>query len=785
MNQDLPQPPRLLTELAMVVFTLASLAGFQRVFREGTWVLPVFGTALVVYAVCAVTRRLVPAPLLAAPIDLLAVLLTTVWTVVGSTTVAGLPLGQTWREVGHALTGLGNQFAVATVPAQPTTGFLLLAAGGAGVVALLGPWLLFRVGRALCATIPGFAAFVTCCVLGAPQGRAWSVSLEVGAGALLLLCDRAVMARSESAWFGSTSGGGAALTVKGGLAAVAGAVVVGAVIAPTVSSPDGHGPLGWQSLEAGTTRIVKSPLVSLQTRLLHESNTVVLTVHSTAPSYWRITSLDSFDGVNWNANDTYRRFSVRLPGIGPTPKGAKQVTENFDIGHLDSVWLPLAFDPEEVRGAGPVSYDPRSGSLLTPHATADGLHYTVTSLEYLATLSPKALSAAPALPAHSSTLAPYLQLPPTVPANVVALAKQIVKGKRTEYAKALALQDFFYGPEFTYSLHPPSNGSGTGALEAFLFKTKTGYCQQFAGAYAVMARALGLPTRLAVGFTTGKQIGPDTYQVTDADAHTWPEVWFPSYGWVPFEPTKGASGEGFAIPGATGYTGNTAALATSGTPAVTPKPTPSSTSTTAPPSTTHGSTGKGPKPATPNLGVAHGLLGGSGLGGTGGGATTARRHGDGWTVVLIVVAALIALAPALAAANWLARRVRWWRRRHRRPLAGASGRYRLAATWDELAELAAWRGLRRRPAETPAEFAARVATRLQVTRELDVSAELQRLSDLITRSTYGEVEPSAAELAEADACRRRFARRLGREEARRERLRILLDPRLAWVAAAE
>ncbi|MST35017.1 hypothetical protein GHK86_20090, partial [Acidimicrobiaceae bacterium USS-CC1] len=102
----------------------------------------------------------------------------------------------------------------------------------------------------------------------------------------------------------------------------------------------------------------------------------------------------------------------------------------------------------------------------------------------------------------------------------------------------------------TYSLHPPVDGSGIGAIETFLFSTRTGYCQQFAGSYAVLARSIGLPTRLAVGFTTGRRIGPHRYQVTDADVHTWPEVWFPRYGWVPFEPTKGVPGAGFAIPGA-------------------------------------------------------------------------------------------------------------------------------------------------------------------------------------------------------------------------------------------
>ena len=132
----------------------------------------------------------------------------------------------------------------------------------------------------------------------------------------------------------------------------------------------------------------------------------------------------------------------------------------------------------------------------------------------------------------------------------------ITAGQTTEYGKALALQNFFLGPEsFTYSLNPPDDGYGISALTNFLFDTRQGYCQQFAGAYAVLARAIGLPTRLAVGFATGTDEGTGTYQVLDADAHTWPEVYFgPKYGWLPFEPTKSyvdPSSQGYAPPPST------------------------------------------------------------------------------------------------------------------------------------------------------------------------------------------------------------------------------------------
>ena len=205
---------------------------------------------------------------------------------------------------------------------------------------------------------------------------------------------------------------------------------------------------------------------------------------------------------------------------------------------LDSVWLPDAFTPVAVSGVRHVSYDPVSGSLITSHPTSDGLTYTVTSYQFLSDLDPASWRRR--RPCHHQCAQTLRALPKSVPEAVKALAERITAGQSTEYGKALALQNFFLGPAVTYNLNPPDDGYGISALTNFLFDTKQGYCQQFAGAYAVLARAIGLPTRLAVGFTTGTDSdNTGTYQVTDGDAHTWPEVYFgPEYGWLPFEPTK-------------------------------------------------------------------------------------------------------------------------------------------------------------------------------------------------------------------------------------------------------
>lgn len=102
----------------------------------------------------------------------------------------------------------------------------------------------------------------------------------------------------------------------------------------------------------------------------------------------------------------------------------------------------------------------------------------------------------------------------------------------------LALESWFrQGGGFRYSEHPP-RARGEPPLIQFVTSTRAGYCQHFAGAMALMARLLGIPSRVAVGFTSGR-LEAGSWTITDHDAHAWVEVWFPGYGWVPFDPTPG------------------------------------------------------------------------------------------------------------------------------------------------------------------------------------------------------------------------------------------------------
>lgn len=417
------------------------------------------------------------------------------------------------------------------------------------------------------------------------------------------------------------------------------------------------------------------------------------------------------------------------------------------------MWLPDAFTPLSVTGVKHVSYDPVSDSLITPKSTSDGLDYTVESYQYLSALNATTLENAPAVPI-TSALERYVQLPTNIPASVQALAERIIAGQTSEYGKALALQNFFISPSsgFTYSLNPPDDGYGISSLVNFLFSTKSGFCQQFAGAYAVLARAVGLPTRLAVGFSTGTKSG-NSYQVTDADAHAWPEVYFgPTLGWLPFEPTKG-----FSDPVAHGYAPSSGASSATGpqSSAGTQSPrNPSGTATTVP---------NGAAPVTPTT-VASGAASGG---------TSRNRHSNApWLVVLALVFLLIAWVAFVVGGRRARWHIRRWRCRHDQ--AGLA-----LAAWEEVTEVLNWLGAHRFPGETNEEFATRaaelVAFRL---RESSGSqgGRIKRMARMATEASFAPtVRPQLGD--DALAVAKELRRMLLRSAGSRQRLTWLLVPR--------
>lgn len=145
----------------------------------------------------------------------------------------------------------------------------------------------------------------------------------------------------------------------------------------------------------------------------------------------------------------------------------------------------------------------------------------------------------------------YTQLPEGLPERVKQLAEQITAGKTNWFDKARAVEKYFGSFEFTYDQQNVAiPGENDDYVDQFLFDTKTGYCDNFSSSMAVLLRTLGIPTRWVKGYTGGdfieyseKDSAKSIYKVTNNNAHSWVEVYFPNQGWVPFEPTKGFTNE--------------------------------------------------------------------------------------------------------------------------------------------------------------------------------------------------------------------------------------------------
>jgi hypothetical protein len=132
----------------------------------------------------------------------------------------------------------------------------------------------------------------------------------------------------------------------------------------------------------------------------------------------------------------------------------------------------------------------------------------------------------------------YLDLPESVPDRVLALARDLTATEPTPYDRALAIERHLR--RFPYTLDLPSPPTDRDLVDYFLFELQKGYCDYYATAMVVLARAAGLPARLVTGYASGTYDEAESqYVITKAAAHAWVEIYFPNYGWIEFEPTAG------------------------------------------------------------------------------------------------------------------------------------------------------------------------------------------------------------------------------------------------------
>ena len=303
---------------------------------------------------------------------------------------------------------------------------------------------------------------------------------------------------------------------------------------------------------------------------LPPAKTVVLRVEGpTAPHYWRTTTLDLVSNGHW-AEDPFwlgqvdrERRALQLPQLVPerAANPGNWLEQRVQIealvdDHLAAAGTPVGLD---ARRFGTV-FQLSGGILRARDPIRAGQHYTVWS--YAPDPSPRALASAP--PRNPAAVARFLEVDGRVFPGYAApdrdrvmrdflrdpsytghgwhttmhnLARRVTRTATTPYGAVLALESWFRQTGgFRYDESPPHVPGPP--LEVFVKRTRAGYCQHFAGAMALMLRLIGVPARVAVGFTSGTR-EDDSWVVTDHDAHAWVEVWFAGQGWIPFDPTPG------------------------------------------------------------------------------------------------------------------------------------------------------------------------------------------------------------------------------------------------------
>ncbi|WP_416148719.1 DUF3488 and DUF4129 domain-containing transglutaminase family protein [Salipaludibacillus sp. HK11] len=297
-----------------------------------------------------------------------------------------------------------------------------------------------------------------------------------------------------------------------------------------------------------------------------QDDDVVFTAEVEESTYWRGESKHEYTGKGWVSDPSFvestyifedeidyymfdelaelveRQVSIEMEdGIGFShffyPGQLKQVnldTLSFLADGDDGEINQLTFNTDTVGGRIEASSDEFDPTLKSYELTYDDPTFPIETLRNIDEEN------------DSEDIKDlYLQLPDDLPSRVIDLAEEIVEDEENRYDKAKAVEQYFSENDFQYQTTDiPVPEEGEDYVDQFLFETQIGYCDNYSTSMAVMLRALDIPTRWVKGFTAGELIGEaddgrSEYEVSNGNAHSWVEVYFPGAGWVPFEPTQG------------------------------------------------------------------------------------------------------------------------------------------------------------------------------------------------------------------------------------------------------
>jgi transglutaminase-like putative cysteine protease len=528
-----------LVPLAVAGLTVLATLPLARIYHGGllSWLL--LGAALIPVVISTALRRLPAYPV--APVSVLVLAGYTLLAVRLSAQAGQVPgsLPTLWLD---AVRNGIPRVLTALIPIEPQPDTVLVPVVATWLAGLAAAELAVRGRHVLLGYAPPALLYLGALVLVGPNARPvlWQPLAFAGVAAVgLAATGRAGIggvpdlspAARMSLRLRLAAGSSAALVVV-----VALAVVVSPVLARRVS----HAPTDPRryvpppSIDAQD----ENPLIRLSGWALNPTEKLFDTdIRTSVPAgdlRIRLAVLSDYDGVNWRVGGDYREAGRILPAVlgpGAPSQTGTPIRQTITIGELDGRLLPAAPVVHQIDGVR-VAYDQATGTLIRPEGLTPGLSYTVQSRQ--STVDTNLLGGADV--PSGPTVARFLGLGPgTPPAALTDLAQQIGAGVAGAYQRAQSIEEFLADhytlvndapsghayPNLTFFLFGPRNGGG-----------QRGTSEQFAASFAVLARMLGLPSRVVVGF----QARPGTGSVRGRDALAWPEILFSGVGWVPFDP---------------------------------------------------------------------------------------------------------------------------------------------------------------------------------------------------------------------------------------------------------
>lgn len=320
---------------------------------------------------------------------------------------------------------------------------------------------------------------------------------------------------------------------------------------------------------------------------LRQDYTPLFNAYTAEPHYWKVMHRNEYTGIGWetqedeNPRRVYSPYNAVHDFTPPTTQREDMIASDsistIGVKWIDDFsyiaypygWYDLELDTDASRNYSMVRYD-SSDFYSVESGSEDMTDYVVTyNNEFPSRIDEDILRidddwrmAVPGL--HEQRVSDYpdydfdplededilsflfeneLQLPPDLPQRVIDLAEELTEDLDNEYDKVRAIEQYLKEDGgYRYSLLEVENTpDGGDYVDHFLFESRIGYCNNFSSAMTIMLRAVGIPARWSKGFTPGSQYtdenGETFFQVTNANAHSWTEVFFPSFGWVPFEPS--------------------------------------------------------------------------------------------------------------------------------------------------------------------------------------------------------------------------------------------------------